>query len=118
MEDTMLKCSLSCVTLLAFAIGSVNAQEREAVLRKVDVPGGSFDIVLATPKSPAAVVYHFDADALIVHLIGGKLALAFEDTGKMIDTLDSLQLPACSFQIESRDRKLHPVAMYVVPKGG
>ncbi len=107
-----------CATFLALATNAANAQEREAVLRKVDVPGTGFDIVLATAKSPAAVVHELDADALVVHLIGGKLALAFEDADHMIKTLDALQVPACSFQLDSKDGKTrNPVAMYVVPKG-
>jgi hypothetical protein len=39
--------------LITFGTGSVSAQQREALLQTIEVPGADFDIALATPKTPA-----------------------------------------------------------------
>ena len=52
----MLKHLSVCAALIAFATGSANAQQREAVLQRIAVPGG-FDIVLAMPK-PGGATYN------------------------------------------------------------
>jgi hypothetical protein len=98
-------------------IGSANAQQQEAVLQYVELPGPGFDIVLATSKSPAGSILGNSPDALVLPLIGGELALVFDDGWKMMETIDSLQRPVCAFQAESKDGKsTKPVAVYVVPK--
>ena len=114
----MLKHLSICAALLAFGTGSVNAQQQEAVLQKVDVPGAGFDIMLAMPK-PSGVTYNLgnSPDALIVHLIGGELALGFDGAEKMLKALESLRLPVCAFHVESKDSKSRkPVSVYIVPK--
>jgi len=119
MEVTMLKCLLTCAALLAFATGSANAQQR-AVLHKMEAPGASFDILIATPKSPGDASYSLSEspDALIIHLVGGELALEFDDVTKMVKALDSLHRPLGAFRIESPDHRLQiPVAVYIVPAG-
>jgi hypothetical protein len=119
MEDTMLKHLSICAVLIAFATGSVNAQQQEAVLQKLEVPGAAFDIILAMPK-PSGATYNLgnSPDALLVHLTGGELALGFDGAEKMLKALDSLQLPVCSFHVENKDSKSRkPVAVYIVPKG-
>ena len=52
----MLKHLSICVALIAFGIGSASAQQREAILQKVEVPGAAFDLMLATPKTPAVII--------------------------------------------------------------
>ena len=114
----MLKFLPICVALVAAGVGSVNAQEREALLQKIEVPGGTFDIVLAKPKSPAAFIdVGMSPEALVIHLIGGELAVSFDSADKMLTALDSLQLPACAFDVQSKHGKRQPTAVYVVPKG-
>lgn len=52
----MLKHLSICAALIALATGSVNAQQQEAVLQKMQVPGAGFDIILAMPK-PSGATY-------------------------------------------------------------
>lgn len=114
----MLKHLSICAALFAFATGSVNAQQQEAVLQKMEVPGATFDIILAMPKS-LGVTYSLgnSPDALLVHLIGGELALGFDGAEKMLKALDSLRLPVCAFHVETKDSKSRkPVSVYIVPK--
>jgi hypothetical protein len=113
-----MRTSLSILAALtALGAGSADAQQQEAALRQVELPGAGFNIVLATPKSPAATIDLGESpDALIIHLTGGELALAFEDGGEMLEAIDALQRPACAFQAQGRDGKsTKPVAVYVVP---
>ncbi len=116
----MLRHLSICATFIAFTVGSVNAQQREAVLQKMEVPGGGFDIILGMPKSPNGAILNLGntPDALIVHLIGGELALSFDSVEKMLKALDSLHRPACAFQVEASDKQSgKPVAVYIVPRG-
>ena len=114
----MLKHLSICAALIAFATGSVKAQQQEAVLQKIAVPGAGFDIILAMPK-PAGATYNLgiSPDALLVHLIGGEMALGFDGAEKMLKALDTLQLPVCAFHVENKDSKSRkPVSVYIVPK--
>jgi hypothetical protein len=114
----MLKQLSICAALMVFGAGSVSAQQREAVLQKLEVLAASFDIVLATPKLQGAIYDLSDSpDALIVHLVGGELALGFEHADPMLKAVESLQQPACTFHVERKDnRSRTPVAVYIVPK--
>ena len=70
----------------------------------MEVPGAAFDIILAMPKSQGAI---FDLsefpDALIMHLIGDKLDLGFDDAEKMMKALGTLHRPVGTFHVESPD---------------
>lgn len=115
----MLKHLSIGAALFAFATVSAHAQEQAAVLQKIEVAGAGFDIVLAMPKAPAAT-YDLakSPEALVLHLIGGELALAFDGEEKMLKALNSLQMPACAFHVESKNPTArNPVSVYVVPKG-
>jgi len=115
----MLKFLPICIGLIAVGAGPADAQEREAFLQKIEVPGEVFDIVLAKPKSPATVIdIGMSPEALVMHLIGGELALSFDSADKMLTALDSLQLPACAFDVQSKySEPRKPTAVYIVPKG-
>ena len=54
----MLKHLTICASLLALGMGSLSAQQQDAVLQRVELPAAGFDLVIATPKSPAAVLNH------------------------------------------------------------
>jgi hypothetical protein len=115
----MFKYVAICAAFLAIGTGPLSAQQQEAVLQKIELPGAGFDILLAMPKTPAGAMINLgdSPEALVVHLIGGELALAFDGEEKMIKVLDSLQRPICSFHAESKDLKSPtPAAVYVVPK--
>jgi hypothetical protein len=119
MEDAMLKHLSIWAVLIAFASSSVNAQQQEAVLKTLEVPGAAFNIILAMPKSPGAT-YNLgnSPDALLVHLVGGELAIAYENAEQMLKALDQLRGPAFAFHAQSKDGTSYkPVAVYIVPKG-
>jgi hypothetical protein len=117
MEDIMLKHLSICAALLAFGAASANAQQQEAVLQKLTVPGADFDIVLAMPRSPPQRMddLNMSPDALVVHLIGGELVLAFDDAGKMLKAAESLGSPVSASHWVRKDGRT-PFAIYVAPK--
>ena len=115
----MLKHLSICALFVALATSTASAQQR-AVLHKVEAPGAGFDVLIAMPKSPGSESYSLSAspDALIVHLVGGELALEFDDADEMVRALDSLRRPIGAFRVETPGRKLQiPVAVYMVPTG-
>jgi hypothetical protein len=113
----MLKYFSISVVLLTLGLSLAQAQQQEAVLYRVGVPGAGFDIIVAKPGSGATVNLDRSPDALVVQLIGGELALSFDSEERMLRALDSLQLPACAFQVERASSiSREPVAVYVVPK--
>ena len=107
----MLKHLSISAALIAFATAPANAQQ-EAILQKVEVRGTAFDIAVAIPKAHGV---KFDLgktpEALVVHLIGGELALWFESHEAMLKALEWLRQPVGSFRAEGK-----PVALYSVPK--
>ena len=113
----MLKHISICAALALLAMSPIKAQQHEAMLQQVELPGAGFYVVLATPKSPAGIMDLNSPDALILPLIGGELALAFEDGWKMLQAIDFLKHPGCAFEVNSDDGKsTKPVSIYVVPK--
>jgi hypothetical protein len=52
----MLKHFSICAMLTLLGTGPLLAQQQEATLRTIELPGARFHIVLAIPKSPAATV--------------------------------------------------------------
>jgi hypothetical protein len=116
MEESMLKYLSICAALSVLGANPVQAQQREAVLHRMEVPGVGFDIVVALPKA-RGVTYDLaeTPDALLMHLNGG-LAVAFESAESMLQALDLVQRPACAAEVASRDgMSLMPVAVYLVP---
>jgi hypothetical protein len=80
------------------------------------VPGTSFEMLVATAKSPDAAIYDLGdtPDTLVIRLIGGKLWIGFEDAGKIVETVDILPQWIGSFHVESNDA--NPIAVYLAPK--
>src|SRR5262245_53989156 len=88
----------SCVGLVGIAAGSDRGQQHEAILQTIEVPGAAFDVIVAVPKTPAATVdLERSPDALIMHLVGGKLVLTFETGEQMLKVFDALQRPVGAF---------------------
>jgi hypothetical protein len=116
----MLKHLTICAALIAFTSNFASAQHREAMLQKVEVPGAAFDLVVAMPKTPGAVVDLSESpDALVIHLAGGELTLGFESAEQMLKTFDSLRSPVGAFRVQRND--VHspvPVTVYLVRKDG
>jgi hypothetical protein len=116
MEEAMLKYLSICAALFALGTGLVQAQQREATLHRVEVPGAGFDIVLAIPKAGGVIFNHgASPDALLVHLDGGH-AVAFDSAESMVQALDLVRRPVCAPQVASTDGTSRmPVAVYLVP---
>lgn len=113
----MLKFFLTFTTLVAFATGSSNAQQREATFQKIVVPDASFDIVLAMAKPGSSIEdYREELDPTIIYL-GNNLVTAYTaELSEMLD-LEALLHPASSFVPGSGDKtERAPVFVYFVPK--
>jgi hypothetical protein len=108
----------SCVGFLGVAMGSAGRQQQEAVLQVIEVPGAAFDFIVAVPKTPAATVdLERSPEALVMPLVGGRLALTFETGERMLKVFDSLQRPLGAFHAQDhRGSGRVPVAIYLVPK--
>lgn len=115
----MLKHLSICAALMALATGPTNAQQKETMLQRMEVPGAAFDVIVAMPKPQGAVFALSESpDALVMHLIGGELALGFDDAEKMLNALGTLRRPVGALRVQSLDhRSSIPVAVYLVPAG-
>jgi hypothetical protein len=105
--------------LCAVLSASVAAQQQEAVLKRLDLTAAAFDLVVALPKSPPRPYYDLSEspDALVVHVIGGKLVLTFEDELEMIRAAEFLKSPVGASQAARREATSSaPFAVYVTPK--
>lgn len=113
----MLKSLTIFAALVVLGTGSVNAQQREAILQKIAVPGASFDVVLAMAKPGSPVVYYRNQpDPNIINL-GNDLVIAY--TVELSETLDlaTLMRPAQTIVVERGDKMGRtPVVVYFVPK--
>jgi hypothetical protein len=120
MEDAMFKQLWLCAALIAFATGSLSAQEQDLVLRKAEVPGADFDIVFVMSKSkpPATIGLRALDNPLVVHPIGDELAFAADsEVEKMFRGVGSSQYPIHAFRVERKDSQpWSGVNVYVVPK--
>jgi hypothetical protein len=119
MEDAMLKYSPICAALVLLATGSVNAQQREAVLQTIDVPNAGFNIVLALPKAGGTTAdYRRQPDPNLIYLADAEHV--YGQTGNLKELMDSgiVKVHACTFHVDRRDgHAATPVAVYVIPKG-
>ena len=111
----MLKHLSICAMLTAFGLGSLSAQQLEAVLQKVEVPGADFEIVLAIPKYPAGALRDLgkSPDAMILHLVGGQLVVGFDTPEKMVAALESVR-SGCAVHVNGKgDKPPKSVAVFV-----
>ena len=108
----------SCAGFVGIAAGSADVQQQEAILHAIEVPGAAFDLMVAVPKTPAATVdLERSPEALVMHLVGGRLVLTFETAEQMLRVFDSLQRPVGAlFTQDSSGNGRVPVAVYLVPK--
>jgi len=117
MEDEMLKNFAVAVALMALATGPLFAREREATLQRITGPDGTFDMVVAAPKSANAPVFDLGEtfDAFVIHLTGGALWVGFENAVKMLEAVEMLRRPLGAFYVGDRT---NPVTVYIVPRSG
>src|SRR5262245_15350760 len=115
----MLKKLSMCAAICALTSAPVAAQQQEAMLKRVDLAGAPFDLVTVLPKSPPRPFYDLSEspDALVVHVVGGKLVLTFEDELEMIKAAELLKSPVGASQVARREATSSaPFAVYVTPK--
>ena len=114
----MFKYISICVALVAFGSAPANAQQQEASLLKVDMPGQGFDLVFAMAKPGGARSdLRGMPDPLVIYSGDGELAFAIDDkTLDMLKDVNVLYAPACTFRAASATGKTTPVSVYVVPK--
>ena len=112
----MFKTISICTALVVLGTGVVNAQQQQATLQSVGLPGTGLDIIVATPKSPATTLdLAMSPDALVINLFDGKLALALNSENEMLNAWDVLRRPGCAFQSQGKDGTVQPISVYVVP---
>jgi hypothetical protein len=111
----MLKHLLVSGALIIFGATASNAQQREALLQRLEVPATDFDIILVTakPGSPR-VDYRSEPDPHLFYLAGGELVRDYDgEMQRLFPDVTSLLRPSCL----TRDDHT-PVAIYIVPKVG
>ena len=107
----MLKYLLIFSALLGLGAGAANAQDREAIFRKVSVPGASFDIVVATAKSDNSTGYYRGLpDPNVIYLGDGLVTTYTSELAGILD-FDALLRP-----IRSTSAGYGAVLIYFVPK--
>ena len=106
----MFKTLAMIAALAVLGVSAANAQQREAVFQKVEVPNASFDIVLATAKPSGPASYHQEQpDPNIVYLSNGLVASYTPELAELLD-IATLLRPAHTTIAGT------PVVIYVVPK--
>jgi hypothetical protein len=72
-------------------------------------------MLVATAK-PGGAIYDLgeSPDALIIHLIGTKLWVGFDEVTAMLETMDIVRRPLGSFHVENKEAD--PIAVYLIPK--
>jgi hypothetical protein len=115
----MLIRTLPCALLAAFLTGTANAQQRGAVLQKVELADAGFNILIATGKLNGATAdFRKELDPNIVYLADGELVYSYTGRLQELADLGILMVPACTFHVERRDYSPRtPVVVYVIPKG-
>ena len=114
----MLKTFSLGMTVAVFLTASpLHAQQQEASLLKVEMPGQGFDLVFAMAKPGGARNdLRGMPDPLVVYAGDGELAFAIHDKRDMFKDMGVLFAPACTFRAASATGKTTPVSVYVVPK--
>jgi hypothetical protein len=112
----MLKFLPIFAALALLGAGSAHAQQREAVLQKIEVPNASFDLLIAMPRpgSPAVIARN-QPDPNVIYL-GNDLVTAY--TAELAKTLDVAVLlsPAKSVVGGRGNHKDDGAVVYVIPK--
>jgi hypothetical protein len=118
MEEIM-RQYLAIGAVLTALMSFAHAQQREGILRKIEMPNAGFDLVVATAKPGGSTSdFRSQPDPNLVYLAGGTLV--YSDTGPLQELLDAGMEThsACTFQVPRRDNGPRtPVAVYVIPKG-
>ena len=108
------------MTVAAFALtGSpLHAQQQEAKLLNVGIPGQGFNLVFVMAKPDGATSdLRGVPDPLVIYSGDGELAFAIDDkTLHMFKDVSLMSAPACTFRTANTAGKSTPVSVYVIPK--
>lgn len=108
-----------CALFIALGMGLLNAQQREAMFKKIEVPNADFDLVIAMAK-PGGPTFDIrnQPDPYVVYLMGGQLVSAYlGETQKVFKDIGAMLVPACAFRAKDKGGKPGTAAaIYVVPK--
>jgi hypothetical protein len=113
----MLKGFTICATLLVLGIGSVSAQQHDIVVRKIEVPGADFDMVVVMSKAGAGITGGLsDQEPLVASPTGDWLAYATDcEIERIFGRSQSL---IHGFRVERKEGEpSSAVHVYVVSKG-
>ena len=113
----MLKYITVCAVFLFLGTGSVNAQQQDIVLHKIEAPGADFGIVVVMSKAQAVATngLRSPGNSLVVRPIGDELASATEAEIEKI--FGSSQYLIHAFRVEPRGGDpSSAVHVYVVSK--
>jgi len=117
----MLKYFSICAMLVAFGTSSLNAQQQDLVLQKVEIPGADFVVIFVKSKlrSGTTIDVRGQNNSLIVHPTGDELAFAVSgEIEKMFKDIGSTQFPIHAFRVERKgSQPSNAVNVYIVPKG-
>ena len=114
----MLKYITVCAVFLFLGTGSVEAQQQDIVLHKIEVPGADFGMVVVMSKAQAAVTNGLSSpgNSLVVRPTGDEPASATEAEIEKI--FGSSQYLIHAFRVEPRGGgPSYAVHVYVVSKG-
>ena len=115
----MIKQFLMGAVFIAAGTVSVAAQQRDVILRKIQISGTDFDIVLAMSTPPAIPIFRLAVgkDPLVTYPIGGELAYAAPgEIENMLREVDSSSMPTHAFRVEINGAGSNALNMYVVPR--
>ena len=110
---------LVCITFATvIGAGAAPAQQREAILKKVEVADAGFSIVIATARPGGATAdYREQPDPNLVYLPAGNLVYAYTGDPQDLAADAIFTVPACSFHTARTDSSPRtPVVIYVMHK--
>ena len=101
----------------AIALGSVaaNAQQREAVFQRIDVPNATFDIVVATAKFGSSAEYYRDQPDPNLIYLSEELVTAYTTELAEMLSVEALLHPKHTLAL-GRENGRKPILFYFVPK--
>ena len=114
----MLKCFAACATLLILGFGSVRAQQQDMVVRKIEVAGTDFEMVVVMSKAQADITNGLSEQEtpLVASPTGDWLAFATDcEIERIFGRSRSL---IHGFRVERKEGEpSSAVHVYVVSKG-
>jgi hypothetical protein len=119
MEDVMLKQFALSLAIVGVGMSAAVAQQPELAIRKMEVPGTEFEIIVVTAKSPTEATPSASSQParVDVYPIGGELAFATgAEVEKMLKEIGASHMPVHAFHVEHNGRApSQAMDVYMVP---